>query len=191
MADDGSAPPVRVPQPRRVRVSRDGEKLVLEVRWFRLLHMALLAAAVLGSVFLQLFYQAPSFRTAAEQLPSWYPFVQIAAFVVAAYGGVAGLVNRTRVTVGGGVLEVKPGPLPWWGAKRVPTSDIAQVHCIESSAGSRAGGTTFAVVAITPQGRNLPLLGPVAERGVALFLEQEIETALGIPDRKVPGELPK
>ena len=47
------------------------------------------------------------------------------------------------------------------------------------------------VNAVTPQNRKLTLVSGLADRDVALYLEQEIEKALGITDEKVPGELEK
>jgi hypothetical protein len=107
------------------------------------------------------------------------------------YYVIAGFVNRTRVAVGGGAVDVRIGPLPWPGSKRVEASDIEQIFCEMIIARSR-GGTQFyayCVNAVTSRSWKLTLVSGLEERDVALFLEREIEKALGITDEYVPGQL--
>ncbi len=75
------------------------------------------------------------------------------------------------------------GPLPWLGNMKIPAGEIRQ----------RRGGTStrYHLNAITGQNRKLCLVRDVPAADVALYLEQEIEKALGIEDRKVAGEMPK
>src|SRR5262249_12041304 len=179
--------PLPVPLPDHVKVSRDGLNLVLDVRWFRPYHLLSLVVTI---VFVAVFYHG------LRQTPK-FPFdgyLLLPAVIVtcSAYSGLAGLVNHTRVTVGDGVVDVRLGPLPWWGSKRLPAGDIRQVFCDEVRTRTRSGvNVTYHVNVVTPQGEKHRLVPGLATSDVALYLEQEIERALGITDRKVPGELEK
>jgi len=84
------------------------------------------------------------------------------------------------------------GPLPWLGNIKIPAGEIRQLFREETISRGRGGTSTrYHLNAITGQNRKLCLVRDVPAADVALYLEQEIEKALGIEDRKVAGEMPK
>ena len=189
MQEDPPRPsPPEPPLPDHVALTHDGANLVLEVRWSRVYQPLFLLIAIFwdgGLVYLLASHTDPNMLG--------FPTLYVGIGVALTYYVIAGFVNRTRVTVGGGAVDVRIGPLPWAGSKRVEARDIEQVYCQVYIARSR-GGTEFysySVDAITPQNRKLTLVSELDDRDVALYLEQEIENALGITNEYVPGQLRK
>jgi len=191
MTDDPAAgAPLEAPLPDHVKMSRDGLNLVLDVRWFRAYHVfSLLGAFAMGA-----FYYFTFLRSRAPSAAGldWFTVLWFGGLSCGAYSGLAGIWNHTWVTVGDGAIDVRIGPLPWWGAKRIPSNEITQVYCDEEVRRRRGGSDTYYhVEAITAQNTNVRLVAELPAKDIALFIEQEIEKALGIADRKVPGEVQK
>lgn len=102
------------------------------------------------------------------------------------------LFNHTRITVTADRVQVSHGPLPWPGACSIPTSRIDQLFCKEIRRTTNHGlSLRYEVWAEMTDGTQSRLvhIGLSAEQ--ALFMEQQIEKALGIQDREMPGELPR
>jgi len=183
---------LEAPLPDHVRLSHDGADLVLDVRWFRPIHLGMLLFAIFWDGFIVFWYRQALSRPSPDNVMLWFPLLHVGAGLAITYSAITGLVNHTTVTVGGGAVDVKLGPLPWWGAKRVEAGDIVQVFCEESISRTRSGASTsYHLNVITRDQRKVRLASNLGGKDVALFLEQEIEKALGISDRKVPGELSK
>jgi hypothetical protein len=111
--------------------------------------------------------------------------------VLLAYAVVAYFVNSTWITAGRAGLKVKDHPLPFLRKADFTRHDLSQLYCKESV---HKGRVSYFLMAI---------LGDRSERTVwsssvdasgtesaaqALFLEGELERALGIKDRVVDGE---
>lgn len=105
--------------------------------------------------------------------------------------------NRTELRIDGASLAVVQGPLPWRGAMRLTRSDIDQLYVTEHVARMRRGGDdggrvrevrSYRVAAVTREGRKASVLSGLGSPDQALWLEQEIERALGLADRPVGGE---
>ena len=92
--------------------------------------------------------------------------------------------NRTRVFAGQGEVRVSHGPLPTLVAKsaRFPASELKQLYAVQ-----QAGA--YAVKADLTNGKSVVLVTPLVSAEQALFIEQQIEQALGIVDFEVPEEL--
>ena len=178
-----------VPLPDCVRVTHAGANLVLEIRWFDGSYVFMLAALILWACFAVLWLSLklvipPVFpRLRFEFL---LPLITLVFAPKLVYSTLAGFLNRTRVTIGDGAVDVRHGPVPWLGSKRVEAIDIAQVFGEQVRL---RGNFMYRVEALTQQGRRIRLVSPVARRDVALYLEQEIEKALGIKDEEMPYEL--
>ena len=105
--------------------------------------------------------------------------------------------NRVELAVDAETIRVRQGPIPAGGAKRVPRGDVEQLWVSEHVSRSRAGGDrndrvrerrSYRVTASLRGERSVRLVGGLGAPGQALWLEQEIERALGLRDRAVPGE---
>jgi len=191
MTDDPSAGlPLQAPLPDHVKLSRDGLNLVLDVRWFRPYHiLSLLVAVAFGAFY---YFMVLRSRPPLGSRLDWFTILWFGLLSSSAYSGLAGLVNHTWITVGDGAVDVKVGPLPWLSSGRFKASEISQVFRDETRTRTRSGvSITYNVNVLTPQQEKLRLVSGLDTADIALYLEQEIEKALGIPDRKVPGELQK
>jgi hypothetical protein len=103
------------------------------------------------------------------------------------YWGLAGLLNRTAITVAPEQLTIRHGPLPLLSGKQFDPILIKQVFVRRHASTERS---SYEVYMLTWDGREEKLLGDLNRPEQALYLEQEIERQLGIKDKPVPGELP-
>ena len=86
-------------------------------------------------------------------------------------------------------LSVRHFPLPWYPAPTIPLSHIEQIYVTREVRRNQDSTTvSFSVRAVTRDNKNQLLLRSLEDLEQALWLEQEIETTLGIRDRRVAGE---
>lgn len=92
--------------------------------------------------------------------------------------------NRTQVFAGQGEVRVSHGPVPTLGAKgvRFQASELKQLYAVQQSG-------RYAVKADLANGQSVVLVAPLVSAEQALFIEQQLEQALGIVDFEVPAEL--
>jgi len=182
MVDLTPATPVTSPiggKPAGVLGERHGERLRLTFGWRRLEHGAV---AVVGAAWI-----GASVAVAvgsAGALGMWAAAVAALPGATAGYAGLAGLLNRTRVAAATTELCVSHGPLPWLRAVRVDVGQILQL-VVESHALGRRWGPVTRVLAVLEDGRRVPLTPYLLNdhRGIAAYVEKQIETHLGIVNR--------
>ncbi len=186
-------PALEAPLPERVRVSREGGVLALSYRWFSPMQFFQLFFVIVWDGFLVFWYRTVLAQSATASNPMiWFPLLHVAVGIGLTYSTAAGFLNRTLVTVGGGQVVVRHGPVPWLGNKDVAASEIRQLYREETRSYSRGGSRSkFQLSAVTTDNRLLRIISNVPSADIALYLEQEIEKELGIEDRKVAGEMPK
>lgn len=198
-AANGPAP-ARVPRPECLRVTDDGYTRRIVRRWFHpgLLFMVLFCVAW-DSFLVAWYWMALAGPPANAPAPvDWlvivFPVCHVAAGVGMTYATLAGLLNRTAVTVAGGRLVVAHGPVPCGGNRNLDAADVASLYCEEDAP---AGGwsprnrqrptRSFRLMAATTDGRAVTLLRRIEAKAEALFYEQQLEEWLGIGHRPVPG----
>jgi hypothetical protein len=120
-----------------------------------------------------------------------FPVLHVAVGVGLTYTVLCGFLNRTVVRVSGGELSVRHGPLPWPGNQRLFTTDIQQLYCTESKRhwNRNDGRRTFDVVIQSKGNDKITLLTGLEELDHGLFVEQQVEQHLKIPDQRVPEEV--
>lgn len=110
----------------------------------------------------------------------------IAAFLVVSWNYIllTMFVNRTRITAGRGEVNVTHGPLPSITSRkmRFRVEQLKQLYAAQL-------GPRYIVKADLHDGRSVALVSPLLSADQALFVEQQLERALGIVDFEVPGEL--
>jgi hypothetical protein len=106
--------------------------------------------------------------------------------VLAGFFYVTGLVfiNRSVLHISWREMTISCGPLPYKSQRQFDPHEIRQVYVRLERVGRT---TTYGVYALDRSGDHLRLWS-VADGQVALYLEQEIERFLGIPDEVVRGE---
>lgn len=207
-------PPPRpgpVPLPERLRVIDDGTTRSISQSWFHPGLLFLVFFCIAWDSFLVFWYwmalvgppgNAPPPGAPGNWLVIVFPVLHVAVGVALTYSTVAGLFNRTVVSVADGRLRVTHGPVPWSGNRDLDAADIGQLYCDEQSASYNWWGgrgniwsawgwpmSRFRLMAVLADGRALNLLGGIEQKTTALFYEQQLETWLDIPPRPVPGEV--
>jgi hypothetical protein len=195
-ADDPAAarvPAARrgVPLPARFRIERVGDRTTIFWRWFgpRYFILALFCAA--WDSFL-VFWYLMALKDNAPWIMTVFPIVHLAVGVGLTYYTLTGFFNRTFVTVDGRRVAVKHGPLPIGRNHDLAADELKQVYCAEQKSGGMSGPkpSSYNLNAVTRDGRKLTLIRGLDEPEQALYLEELIEVMLGIPDERVPGEMP-
>jgi hypothetical protein len=122
------------------------------------------------------------------------------------YGTLLLLFNRTLIRVtahaprGGGpyrrgaagprALTIRYTPIPTANDSTLDASHIKQLYCRELRHSSKGREyATYELYAALAEGKDIKLIDDLTSADQALFLEQELETCLGIRDVPMPGEL--
>jgi hypothetical protein len=167
-------------------------------RWFR--PADLLGVATLPAIPVLLLWSGSPWRLTGggrgpDGLPDSLLPVLLAGLLACGYLLAARILNSTVVTVSGGRIRVRHGPLPWPGSGELDAGGIVQIF-VRSRTVRRGSGprgrrtrTVFVLAALLEGGGVVELVDRLETRDQALWLECEIEKTLGIADRVVPGEI--
>ncbi len=191
-ADDAGCPactPVpTVRLPPSLSVSTGGGELKIEWRWLAWTAYLMAFLCAIWFVFLGAWFLLAT--TAGSRTLAMFALLHVAGGVVLMYATAAMFVNRTRILVSGGRLKVDHGPLPWPGNRDLPTASLQQLYAVEHVQRTRGGTTTtYSVRARVAGGRSVKLATGLAEPDQALYIEQQIERHLGIPDHPMALEV--
>jgi hypothetical protein len=171
------------------RKMRSGARhaVVITRRWLRTAKLGLVPFAIFWNGFLFVWYtMLPSFGNSDGFMLLFYvfPLGHVAVGLKVGYEALTNLVNRTTVAVQGQTLKVEHGPIPARGNHRIHARDVVQLYAVNEKAGYELH------VALT-DGSSMPLLKDLPELNQALYIEQQIESALGLDDVRMPGEVEK
>lgn len=121
----------------------------------------------------------------------------IAASVALVYFAAVRAFNHHQIRTNSTDLRVTQGPLPWFGTRKFKSADIQQLFSVEYEIRTEQGSDNerrtvvrknYKLLANTSAKNRATLLKGLADPLQALWLEQEIERALGIRDKRVAGE---
>ena len=183
----------KIAMPKSVSVENQGGDLVIVHRWRSPIVVAFLVVFAVGwnSIAWSMFLVTLSEET-------WFisAFLSIFLMVGAGVGylALAMLLNSSEIRVSRRELTVKHGPMPFPGAVAVDPGDIEQVWVEQkishssSSKGRSSTSVSYPVCMRLKDGTRKVLLRNVTDSELALFVEQQIETHLGIEDQAVRGE---
>lgn len=101
--------------------------------------------------------------------------------------------NKTTISLTNKTLSIKHGPIPWIGNRDISVSTLVQLYVRQ---GKRVGTIfnpryLYDLRAKLKNGRDINLVGNLASKEVGHFLEQQVESYLGIVDKPIQGEVPK
>jgi hypothetical protein len=153
-----------------------GERLVIRRRWLRQKHWFMLFLFVAAALYV-------GYLWATIGANAWLVIGTL--FVLSwNYNLVAMFVNSTIVTADADKVTVRHGPIPsLFGRNRsLEKRSIEQLY-------AATYGALFAVQAKLKGGHTLTLVAPLVTADQALFIEQELERALGLVDMAIAGEL--
>ncbi len=101
------------------------------------------------------------------------------------YNLITQIFNSTTFTIDDLTLTVEHGPLPWLGNRNIDRSEIEQLFTREIR--GRKGRRTYHLNAVL-QNQNEVILLKGASSEVLKYIEQEIESFMGIKNKRVAGE---
>ncbi len=182
-------PRPQMPMPSGVSVEATGGGIVITRRWFGFASIFLVLFAIVWDSFL-IFWYGMAFSSGAPLMFKVFPLVHVAVGAVVSYLAIAMLFNRTWIKADNGVVSIIHGPLPWRGNMVMPCAEIDQLFCKEKiTHGKNGPHVSYEVWAAGRDGGARKLLSIGLSEEQAVFFEQQLEKALGIDDRAVPGEL--
>ncbi len=177
VASEGSRAREPVDLPAGMRIERGvGGNVTLTRRWLRSKHIVfvlIVAAATTGLTWAWREYGATVWVIIGSVfVGTWYLRLL----------GV--LMNTTRIEARGGEVHVTHGPLPslMFRPAHVRGEHIEQLYAARF-------GALYEVKAALRDGTKLSLLRPLVSPEQALFVEQQLEAALGLTDAPMEGEL--
>lgn len=179
-----------VDTPNGYSVAMEGADLVIIRRWFSWKYLFLLAFCVFWDAFLVVWYTI-AFTHNGPLIMKLFPMMHVAVGVGLTYYTVAGFLNKTRITLNTAEMRIRHYPLPWFGSKILPRQEINQLFCEEKMSRNRNNGMSYSysLSAVMSGGKRLKLISGLDNPEDALFLEQRIESHLGIADKPVAGEM--
>lgn len=152
--------------------------------WFTPAAIGLVIFCLFWDGFLVFWYFTAT-RNDAPEFALLLPIVHVLVGVFLSYFTAASFVNRTRVSIERGLLQIRHAPLPWPGPRSIGTAQMRQLFCKRHVARSKNGmRITWQLWTLSDDESRRKLLGGL-ELEQALYLEQELEKALGIHDRPV------
>jgi len=178
----------RVPMPKGIKVDESGPDLVIRRSWWTPVAIFLLFFCGTWDAFL-VFWYFIAFTQHGPWIMIVFPVVHVAVGVGLTYSVLCYFLNSTSITVRGGVLKIRHGPLPWRGNCEILEADIDQIYCkLKERHGRRGTQTTYEDNAVLTDNRKVTLLASLEDEDQALFIEQALEEHVGITDRQVRGE---
>ncbi|HMO36964.1 MAG TPA: hypothetical protein PKA06_13065 [Gemmatales bacterium] len=114
---------------------------------------------------------------------SFWPVFTLLLALLLLYLFLAYLLNRTLLKADDEGLEIRHGPLPWWGNRYLPRQDLIQLY-VGIRTGSKS--TTYSLNAITRYG-TVVLLHDIVDPRELRQLEVLLEKRLQIQDVPVSG----
>ncbi len=110
-----------------------------------------------------------------------HPLIGIGAL----YYALSILLNKTRITVDSREVSVSHGPLPWLGGKKISRQEIQSISLKEYSSytRNRVPVYSFALEIHQRDGNLTTLLKGISEKEQAIYIEQNLESFLGLEDK--------
>lgn len=188
MSEDAA---IRAPRPENVSVTQEVDGLRIRYRWLSAKYVFLILFCMAWDGFLIFWYRIALTNPSPGNIMLWFPIAHVGVGIGLTYSTLAGLVNHTSVRVSNNELTIRHGPLPWFGGRTIPASEVGQIYREELTSTTRNGTTTrYRLSAVLRDERKRTLL-TCDSADTALFVEQEAERYLGIADRRVAGEMRK
>ncbi len=182
-----------MPAPKGVTIKTEGGGLVLERRWFGHQVWFLLAFCLFWDGFLVVWYAGALHGLASGQGDGLFlllfPLLHVAAGVSLTWYALATLLNKTRIQVRSGWLEVQHGPVPWPRPPKLAVSSLDQLYAVLKR--GNKGSRSYELHARQKDGTGHKLLGNLPSPDLVRFLEQRLESHLDIEDRPIANEMPR
>lgn len=173
--------------PPRFTMAEEAGELVIRRRWFDHSAWILLFFAVFWNGFLIVWHTIA--LTQGQWFMSAFALLHTAIGIGILYFLAATFFNTTTIRAGRDELEIHHGPIPWRGNQRLDATRLTQIFCREKIRHGKNGpSTTYEVEAIFNGNHRRTILKSLRQADQAIFIEQQIEKHLRIPDQRVEGD---
>ena len=177
------AKPLKLPVPENYAVSKVGAATWISWRWGHWGHVFIVGvlttwAVMIGKAF------------ALGEVVS--PVLQTAFAAPLLYLAVAFVANRTRIEACAHRVVVQHGPVPVGGKVVLARDEIRQLfvrEIVKKDHEDRSSTTVYDLCAVLANGRERRLVKEIPHPHHAVFLERELERAMGIASIPVEGEV--
>ena len=172
-----------LPAPQGLHFEQRGNRFAIVRRWRRPAFLVL-AFFCLGWNILFVIWFVLAFR---EGTPVFYKLIslfQAVAGIGITYITMAGLLNKTKISIDPQTLTVRHGPFPWPGNCEVNSAEVERVDCRERVIQGRHGGRRiivgyrYSVFVHTRDGRDVKLVSHLIHRDQAQFIKGHLERQL-------------
>ena len=174
--------------PEKIELQEYPDYLHISRKWFGWQTVFMTVFAVFWNGFLYNFFNNMGEDT--DLFTRIFPLIHVAAGVGISYHAIAGWFNKSNVFVSKEAIEINHKPVPWFGNKKLLSTDLKQLYAKEKISRNNNNTTvTYEVHAILNNGTNTKLLSGLETSEQALYIEQEIEKFLNIKNSPVRGEI--
>lgn len=178
---------MQVGLPERFQLDEIGGALRISWKWPKVAAVALGVFSVAWDAFLVTWYQRALSAGHLTPMDLLFPLGHVAVGIVLPYIAMACFLNTTTIEVASGELTVTHRPVPFPGNRRLRANDIRQLFCVERT--GRRGSLTYNVMVRLTSDREVVLIQGLTTDREARFIEQRIESRLGLQNQPVSGEL--
>ena len=178
---------LQIPMPKGFSVEKRNHELKITRDWFNWGVIAITFFCVVWDGFLVFWYGIAISHHV--WIMAAFGSLHAAAGLAITYSALTGWLNETVIKVNTSRLEVTSGPLPVPGNKQLQASYIKQLYSRQKISRNKQTTFSYEVHAITVDQKDETVLAGLTDSAQALYIEQEIERALGIKDQPVRGEL--
>jgi hypothetical protein len=180
--------PMDIGLPEKLSLQRFPDYIHISRKWFGFQVIFMTVFAVFWNFFLVNFYANMSEN--ADIFARLFPLIHVAVGIGITYYVIAGWFNTSNVVVSKNTIEINHKPVPWFGNKKLKSTELKQLYAKEKVNRNNNGTTvTYEVHAVLNSGNNLKLLSGLETSEQALYIEQEIEKYLNIKNAPVRGEI--
>jgi hypothetical protein len=194
----GHSSAVRQPvgMPKGFKLDNWGPELTINWRWYSHGVWVLLFFCIFWDGFLVMWYSVGIGQLVSGKgdpgiwIMLVFPVLHLAVGAGLTYAVLCGFLNKTVIRVSMGELSIKHGPVPCFSNRLLLTVDLKQLFCTETVHRTKNGShSSYSVMAEKRDGTKLKLLSNLQELDQALYVEQQIEQHLKIPDQRVQEEV--
>lgn len=183
-----TTPPKKLELPEQMEVSREGAQIEIVRRWpkFDSILLGVLGAfigwEVLGRDMLrQLARDGAGIDLVTYFSGNFFPLIFAVPAMWMMYFGLAGMVNRTRITLSLKGISVRHGPLPWPGNIRLERADLKQFHVKTNF--EKGALSNYRIQALLRDDRIVDVVnGPRMSKQQAAYIQSALGQAFRVTD---------
>jgi len=178
-----------IPIPEGVEFQDEMQYLRIDRKWFSWKYIPMAFFCVAWDAFL-FFWYSMAFSSHAPWIMIVFPIAHVAVGIGLTYSTLAGFLNKTVLELTPEWLTIWHEPLPWVGETRIATREINQLYCTDSVKYNENGSSIhYNLIMVNSAGRARKIIKGLESKDVAIFMEQQVERWLKIPDQSIAGEL--